>query len=188
MTIENQIYMDLKKGDVHAFQVVFDAYSANIFNLSLQILKSKVQAEEVVQETFFKLWFHREELDDAKELWPYIYVIAKRICFNQLRSLKYNQLAQQELIKNMTLSVEDSVHQLTEISNILQESVNLLPARQKQVWIMSREEGKSHKEIADELGISPNTVKNTIVQSLKTLRHTFKEADYLYFILFLFFI
>jgi len=45
MTIENQIYMDLKKGDVHAFQVVFDAYSANIFNLSFRILKSKVQAE-----------------------------------------------------------------------------------------------------------------------------------------------
>lgn len=187
MAIENHIYMDLKKGDVHAFQVVFDAYSTNIFNLSFQILKSKEQAEEVVQETFFKLWLQREELDDTKELWPYIYVIAKRICFNQLRSLKYNHLAQQELIKNMTLAAEDSVHQLTEIRNILQESVNLLPARQKQVWIMSREEGKSHKEIADELGISPNTVKNTIVQTLKTLRHTIKEADYLYFLFFLFF-
>ncbi|QBR13277.1 RNA polymerase sigma factor [Sphingobacterium sp. CZ-2] len=188
MTIQNQVYIDLRKGSIQAFQVVFDAYSANIYNLSFHILKNKEQAEEVVQETFLKVWMHREELDDAKDLWPYIYVIAKRICYNQLRSMKYDLLAQQELIKNMTVLAEDSAHQLSEINKILQESVDLLPERQKLVWIMSREEGKSHKEIADELGISPNTVKNTIVQTLKTLRHTFKKADYLYFFIFLFFL
>jgi len=188
MALSIQIYTDLKKGDIQAFQIIFDAYSAGIFNLAFRILKNREQAEEIVQETFLKLWINRQQVDDAKELWSYIYVIAKRLCFNQLRVMKYDMMAQQELIKNMTILSEDSSNSLAEIHKILKESVELLPERQRQVWIMSREEGKSYNEIADELGISPNTVKNTIVQTLKKLRHTFKMADYLYFFIYLLFI
>ena len=77
---------------------------------------------------------------------------------------------------------------LREMEQLLKDSVVKLPPRQQQVWIMSREEGKSHQEIAEELGISPNTVKNNIVQTLKTLRDVFRKADYLYLSLFFFFL
>ncbi|MGV6943497.1 RNA polymerase sigma factor [Sphingobacterium kyonggiense] len=186
MKIDMQIFKNLKNGDINAFQQVFDGYGQSIFNTAFKILKSKEQAEEIVQETFLKTWLNRREIDETKDIWPFIYVIAKRLCFNQLRSMKYDMLAQQELLRNMNENVEDSKILLLDIQHLLDESVKALPGRQRQVWIMSREEGKSHKEIAEELGISPNTVKNCLVQTLKTLRHTFKQADYIYLLLFFF--
>lgn len=184
MEICSQVLQDLKNGDRSAFKLVFDAYSPGIFELSYRILKSRELAEEIVQDTFIKLWLSRGNIDTSKNLWSFIYVISKRLCFNKLRSAKYDLLLQQELVHHMAIAVEDSKTQINELEQLLKHSVGLLPARQREVWQLSREEGLSHKEIADQLGISPNTVKNSLVQTLKYLRQHFKKADYLYFILF----
>ncbi|MGV3704348.1 MAG: RNA polymerase sigma factor [Arcticibacter sp.] len=184
MEICNQVRQDLKSGDRTAFKTVFDAYSPGIFVLSFGILKNKELAEEIVQETFIKLWLLRDTIDTSRNLWSFIYVIAKRMCFNKLRSARYDLLLQQELLQHMSGVVEDTKIQVNELKQLLQHSVGLLPARQREVWQLSREEGLSHKEIADQLGISPNTVKNSLVQTLKYLRQHFKKADYLYFFIF----
>lgn len=188
MEVCNQIREDFKAGNRSACKTVFDAYSPGIFELAYRILKSRELAEEVVQDTFIKLWLSRETIDTSKNLWSLTYVIAKRLCFNKLRSAKYDLLLQQELIHRMTLATEDNKTQVNEMEKLLKDSVELLPARQREVWQLSREEGLSHKEIADQLGISPNTVKNSLVQSLKYLRQHFKKADYLYFFIFSFFL
>lgn len=188
MAIEKHVLINFQQGDIPAFQLIFHTYSPLIYSLAFKILKNREQSEEIVQETFLKAWIHRESLDESKDPWPFFYVIAKRLCFNELRSLKYDTLAQKEILLQMQSENAQSNLLMMDIQQLLKESVALLPSRQQQVWIMSREEGKSHKEIAEELGISPNTVKNCLVQSLKTLRNTFKRADYLYFFLFLLFL
>ncbi|WP_256012736.1 RNA polymerase sigma factor [Desertivirga xinjiangensis] len=188
MEICSQVRQNLRSGDRSAFKLVFDTYSPGIFELSYKILKSRELAEEIVQDTFIKLWLSRENIDISRNLWSLIYVIAKRLCFNKLRSAKYDILLQQELVHHMSLAVEDSTTQVNELEQLLKHSVGLLPARQREVWQLSREEGLSHKEIADHLGISPNTVKNSLVQTLKYLRQHFKKADYLYFFIFLYFL
>lgn len=188
MEICSQVREDLKCGDRSAFKIVFETYSPGIFELALRILKSRDMADEIVQDTFIKLWLSRESIDTGKNLWSLIYVIAKRLCFNKLRSAKYDLLLQQELIRNMDISAEDNETHVHELEQLLQDSVGCLPARQREVWQLSREEGLSHKEIAERLGISTNTVKNNLVQTLKYLRQHFKKADYLYFLIFLHFV
>ncbi len=188
MSMNKHMYLKLKEGDLDAFQFVFNAYSAGVYNLAFRILKNKESAEEIVQETFLKVWTYRVSICEDKDIWPFIYVMAKRLCYNQLRRIKYNEEAQNELLHQMS-SLTESIHSnIIDIQQVLKESVDQLPLRQRQVWIMSREEGKSHREIADELGISQNTVKNSIVQTLKILRTAFREADLIYFIFFLFFL
>lgn len=187
MELGSRVYQQLRKGDLQAFREVFDTYSDRIYSVAYRILKNKEQAEEIVQEVFLKVWQNREKLDESKEIWPFLFVVAKRLCFNELRSIRYNVLAQRELMNHMKTIADDHPMDIRDMERLLQNSVVQLPARQRQVWIMSREEGKSHKEIADELGISPNTVKNNMVQTLKTLRDVFAKADYLYFFVFLFF-
>ncbi|MGO1597560.1 MAG: RNA polymerase sigma-70 factor [Sphingobacterium sp.] len=188
MELGNHVYQQLRKGNIQAFREVFDTYSDRIYSVAYRILKNREQAEEIVQETFLKVWQNREKLDETKAMWPFIFVVAKRLCFNQLRSIRYDVMAQKELIRNMKSIADDHPMDLRDMERLLQDSVVQLPARQRQVWIMSREQGKSHKEIADELGISPNTVKNNMVQTLKTLRDVFTKADYLYFFIFLYFV
>lgn len=188
MDLGTRVYQQLRKGDLEAFREVFHAYSDRVYAVAFRIHKNKEQAEEVVQEVFLKLWQNRADIDDHRSLWPLLFVIAKRICFNQLRSMRYDTQAQKEWFYRMEAATDEHQHSLREMERLLRDSVFHLPPRQRQVWIMSREEGKSHKQIAQELGISPNTVKNNLVQTLKTLKTVFRNADYLYFILFFFFL
>lgn len=188
MHLDHKVYQRLREGDMEAFRQIFDAFSGRIYTVALRILKEEQMADEVVQDTFIKLWQSREDVDPTKDLWPFLFVMAKRICFNELRALRYDSKAQKELLRRMNHLQEDHRMALREMEQLLKDSVVKLPPRQQQVWIMSREEGKSHQEIAEELGISPNTVKNNIVQTLKTLRDVFRKADYLYLPLFFFFL
>src|SRR5690606_38589458 len=177
----------MKDGDEAAFKELYTAYSPGIFSLGYKVLKNREWAEEVVQETFLKLWIHREEVDTEKSLWPYLYVIGKRICFNKLRDLKYDQKAVKELYLNIVLAEEDNKVHYNELQSLLNGAVAQLSERQRLVWKMSREEGFTHQQIADELGLSTHTVKNHIVQILKFLRNGLKKSDYIYFWLFFYF-
>ncbi|NGF57141.1 RNA polymerase sigma-70 factor [Parapusillimonas sp. SGNA-6] len=171
----------LKCGDEAAFRELYIAYSPSIFSLGYKVLKNKEWAEEVVQETFLKLWIHREEVDTEKSIWPYLYVIGKRICFNKLRTLRYDQQAVKELYLNSVLMEEENKVSYNELNTLLRHSVEQMPERQRTIWKMSREEGFTHQQIADKLGLSAHTVKNHIVQALKFLRNGLEKSDYLYF-------
>lgn len=169
----------LVNGDPNAFKVIYSTYSSDIFKISKCILKNDSWAEEIVQETFLKLWLTKETIEEGKTLWPFIYVTAKHLCFNKLRSIKQDQKAMAELFIAAETFKNEDAYSLTEIKSILNKSVCKFTSQQKKIWKLSREEGYSHKQIAEELNISNNTVKNHLVSALKALRLDFINADYL---------
>jgi len=176
-----EILLQIKQGDKAAFRMLYDTYSPLVFDLAHKLLKDTAVAEEIVQDCFVKIWGSREQIRIDQDIWPLIYVTAKRLCYNQLR---HARVAQKYLGQVESIAVNDVQEKLDlrELESQLERSIAKLPEQQKTALRLSRMEGYSHQQIASEMGISPNTVKNHITQALKSLRKTLTQADYNYLI------
>ncbi|MFD2554263.1 RNA polymerase sigma-70 factor [Sphingobacterium tabacisoli] len=181
-TITKGILLRIKQGDRLAFRSLYDAYAPLLYDLGFRLLRDTAAAEELVQDCFVKVWATREEIREGQDLWPLIYVMAKRLCFNQLR---HARVTKRYLVQVTDVQVNDVEQRLDvrELESHLEHSIESLPEQQKRALRLSRLEGYSHQQIAVEMGISPNTVKNHITQALKNLRKTLPQADYNYLLL-----
>lgn len=167
-------------GDEAAFAAVYDCYAQKVYRAALRFLKDTAQSEEVVQEVFIQLWIYRDKLDADRNLWLYIFVITKRLSLNMLRQAHRASNATEKLLLQTEVAVnntEDFVIQ-HDIEQFTEKIIEQLPPQQKLIFQLSRVEGLTHKEIADQLHISPNTVKNHMTDALKKLKAQLKYADF----------
>jgi RNA polymerase sigma-70 factor (family 1) len=186
--IDNHDIQRLIAGDESAFSTIYERYSEKVYRLAFRFLKDKAQSEEIVQETFINLWLSREKLDSAGNIWLYLYVIAKRLSLNALRQISKSATLTEKLLIHITEArntTEEGI-MADDLENAIDKIIDRLPKQQQLVFKLSRIEGLSHKEIAAQLHISPNTVKNHMVEALKTLRSHLKYADLTYFMVLLF--
>jgi RNA polymerase sigma-70 factor (family 1) len=167
-----QILSDLINGCKIAFESVYEMYAKRVYNLAFLFLKDSGWSEDVLQEVFIKLWHNREKLDVNGNLWLYIYVLVKRESLNKLRSLKRSEDCFDKLWNNISHLADCSHEKLVakELSDTINKLLIELPAKQRNVFILSRIEGLSHKEISEQLNISQNTVKNHMVNALRTIK------------------
>lgn len=179
----------LMAGDESAFAAVYEWYGEKVYRLAFRFLKDQAYSEEIVQETFIKLWLTKDKLDPQRDLWLYLFVIAKRLSINTLRQHYQSANAFEQLAIRMA-----EIHNVTEeeiiahdLEQFTQKILQKLPKQQQQIFKMSRLEGLTHKEIAERLRISPNTVKNHMVEALKTLKSYLKYADFMCLILLYFY-
>jgi len=171
-------------GDESVFTLVYELYSEKVYRLAFKFLKDREQSEEIVQETFINLWTSREKLDSSGNIWLYLFVIAKRLSLNALRqSARAVHLSDEVLLDLMQAhnGTEEEVlaHDLEQYTERI---IQKLPRQQQLVFKLSRIDGLSHKEIAEQLHISPNTVKNHMVEALKTLKLNLKYSDLIFFL------
>ncbi len=163
----------LKKGDVLAFDTIYQKYCRRLFGFVLKYVKQKDDAEEIVQEVFVKIWESRHKIDVFSSFDSFLFTIAYNSTISLLRKRvtekKYVDFLisqQQEYIVNDS-SVEI---QFNELNDKVQLLLNELTPRQKEIFQLSRVEGLTHEEIAKKLNISANTVKNHMVTVLSFLR------------------
>jgi len=179
----------LKSGQEAALKLLFDRYSDDVYSIAYSVLKDPFESEDVVQEVFIKVWNARFQLDETGNIWSFIYIITKRLALNKLRDLKVQ-------IKNQVVLFETNFAQIGSSDNntLVQEILALehevlekLPEQQRKVYVLSRVEGLTYKEIAGQMNIAPNTVKNHIIQALKTFKKHFQRFGYPLFLFFLHF-
>lgn len=168
----------LQLGDEAAFRIVFDRYSGKLYSFSYRFLKDKEQCQEVIQEVFINFWLSRARLDSQYPLAPYLYTITRRLTLNALRSIATSQSAIETLWKNSRKESNETeeVVLLDDLERFTEEVLARLPKQQQLVFRMSRQRELSYDEIAEELHISRNTVKNHLVAALKTLRTQLHKA------------
>nr|WP_321411964.1 RNA polymerase sigma-70 factor [uncultured Carboxylicivirga sp.] len=179
----------LHGGDMDAFDLIFDKYGNRLFAFAISYLKSKEEAEELVQDVFLKLWENKSKLKKESSLKSYLFTIAYHKMCNLFRQKQQHDkyILSEEYKKEGTINLEEQI-EFKETLNEIDKIIDLLPQRQKQIFIKSRKEGKSSREIAEELQISPATVDNQISTALKFLRKHIPEANLgliLYYFLFL---
>ncbi len=172
-TDEKHLFSLIADGDTNAFTEIFHKYNSRIYPFVLKMINSDYQAEEIVQEVFLNLWNKRENLRDIRSPQAYIFTMATNRTLNQMKRISNES----RLIQEVTVAMR-SVHITTieewmdgkETEHLLHDAINLLPPQRQRVYKLSREEGKSYKEIAEELNISPSTVKNHLVEAAHSIK------------------
>lgn len=155
-----------------AFDRIYELYSHKLFSFVLKIVKNNDEAEDIVQEVFVRIWESRDKLDEYKLLNSYIFAIAYNNSIDLIRK-RINSSKYLEHLRNSNIIQENSnpisEFEYNELSNQIERLIFNLPNRQKEVYQLHREKGLSYAEIAEQLGISKNTVENHMVKALKYL-------------------
>lgn len=176
---DNGLVLLLQKGNVKAFDSLFDVYSQKLFGFALKYFKNESDAEELVQEVFVKVWENRQTLKSELSFKSYLFTIA----LNQIRkhfnkkatSLRYLESLQNEpeFIENQAILESDYESALNQINLIIEQ----MPPRRREIFMKSKLEGKSSKEIAAELNISAGTVDNQVSEALRFIRSHLKSEN-----------
>ncbi|SEN07617.1 RNA polymerase sigma-70 factor, ECF subfamily [bacterium A37T11] len=168
-----------------AFAELYERYWDKLFSVALHTLSSPEDAEEVVQDLFTKIWNIREKLVIEKEPGAYLAAAVKYQVISRLRIRKRRMALEKEQPIDLTALSEDSTTlylREKEIMEELERGIQLLPQKCQLVFRLSREQGLSTQEIADELKISTNTVENHLTKALRILREYFKKSFFLFFL------
>lgn len=179
----------IKEDDAEAFDKLFGQYAKRLYYFALGYLKSKFEAEEIVQEVFFKIWQNRKFLNPELSFKGYIFKIAYRQITETFRKYSQEQLYRDEIIL-LTLGHDNNLEERSDYNSLLElieTIVSSLPPRQKDIFIKRKQQGMPVKEIAQVLGISPKTVENHLTEALKTLKSGLSKentAGLLFFSLF----
>lgn len=186
--IERKLIQALKESSIEAFDKIYQIYSKRLFAYSIQFTKSPEEAEEIVQDVFVRLWQNRENIQQNETLQALLFIIAKNYLINAYRS-KVNHPIYEEYIYHLNeLSVNNTHSNLEyeEFLKILYKEINKLPLTQQKIVTLSRLKQLSIKEIAIELSLSEQTIKNQLSLGLKVLKENLKKI--LLTIILLFFI
>jgi len=176
--ITRELFVRLKKGDILAYDQIYHMYSHKLYSFVFRILKDEADSEDIIQEVFIKIWELREKLDDHKLLNSLIFTIAYNNSISLIRkkisSSKYREhLRNASVIQFQDNSFSDI--EFDELNRHVERLIESLPERQKRVYLSHREKGLTYPEIAEEMGISRNTVENHMVKTLKYLRQNLKN-------------
>jgi RNA polymerase sigma factor (sigma-70 family) len=165
------------KGDDHfAFNTLFDRYWKKLYQTALARLGDEIVAQDIVQEIFIKIWQRRESLDVRTSLENYLQGSVRLSVISHFRSKKVSDLQLQNALERVKL-LEDSIDSLTdyiEMEKTLEEAVSSMPEMLKKVYLL-RSENHSVKEIAGQLGLADQTVKNYIAEVSRRLRIVISE-------------
>jgi len=169
----------LKNGSEEAFRKLFDLYHQDIYKYSFSLLKSKDFAEENVQETFLKVWLHRENIALEKSFRAYLFTIARNLAFNVLNKVANDATLREEVFYTSQKSHDkgDYLIREEECKKLRKKAIKQLPPKRKKIFKMSRKQGKTYEEISKELGISVSTVKNQMSKALESLRIYLRNHD-----------
>jgi RNA polymerase sigma-70 factor (ECF subfamily) len=177
----HELMLSLQKGEKPAFEEIYNDFFGVIYHLSLHYLHDAKVSEEIVQDSFMKLWEIHETLNDRFNIRNFLYTITKNNCLNYLRNQKI-ALRHQENIKYLEMQFNyEALEKLgnyiefEELRNKVSCAIESLPADLKETFKLSRFEELHYKEIADKQSISVKTVEARMTKALRILRLELKD-------------
>jgi RNA polymerase sigma-70 factor (ECF subfamily) len=169
----------LANGDQFAIEELYNYYYPRLYNFSKSILKIEDGIDDILQEVFIKIWINRAKITKADSFNSFIYTISKNLLLNELRR-KLNMQKFRDKIAKLAIAKEYSLIELaeyTELKERIELAINELPDRQKEIFILSRLNGFSHKEIAAQLAIRTKTVEYHISKASNYIKYKLKNLD-----------
>lgn len=174
---ESVFVSGLSKGNLVAFNALYREYSSRLYRFAYGYLKNDAEAEELVQEVFTIIWEKRAELKEELSFRSFLFTIAFNLIRKHFRTRTYLNIYLKSISgtgKDNSTSqkiVHDSLHQY------ITTLVERLPQRRREIFIKSRFEGKSIKQIAEELQLSHKTIENQLTDALRFLRMNLNLED-----------
>ncbi|MBN9384933.1 MAG: RNA polymerase sigma-70 factor [Chitinophagaceae bacterium] len=167
-----QWLQQIAEGNQEAFKTLFDMYWDHIYTVAFVLTKSANMAEDMVQDIFLKIWQQRQKLATVEKLESYFFIVARNHIYTCLQKQRKEQAFRKDLLEWFSGNDATPEQQLLfkESTQLLAEAISRLTPQQQAIYKMTREEGLTHEQVAEQLHISPNTVRNHIVASLKIIR------------------
>ncbi len=162
--------------DYTSFNEIFNLYYPRLCAYVYEITQNTTASEDIVQEVFIRLWKGRKEINIKGDIFNYLLKACKNASLNFLRSESSRRKNLEEIPKKETINNLDFIEE-QEFVDFVQQCIDLLPQRSKQVFLMSRFEGLKQQEIAEKLGTSIKTIKNQIWKSLQYLKSCLQEKE-----------
>lgn len=169
---ERSLILRLTEGDEDAFCELYATYKNRLIYFAMRFLKSREYAEDVFQDAFTVVWQSRRFINPDASFSSYLYTIMRNRILNQLRNAANEEKLKESILSQALDYTEDTKREvmLNDLKSLISHALQQLTPRQREIFEMSREAQFSHKEIADKLGISVNTVQEHISTSLKLIR------------------
>jgi RNA polymerase sigma-70 factor (ECF subfamily) len=175
---ERELFARMANGDQQAFTKIFYHYTQRIYGFILSKTKSEELTEEIVQEVFIKVWEKRVEINDVLSPQAYIMNMALNKMYDFLRKMASEEKLKQQVwtsIQSYSNITEETLD-LHESQELLNEAIEQLPPQQKKIFILSRQQGLSHQQIAEELKLSPKTVNNHLTEALRFIKNYLQKT------------
>jgi len=168
-----QYLADWVSGDERAFKKVFDFYLPRLVTFSFKSLKNLEDAEELSLNVMLNIWKYKSNVHAIVDFEDYLFgMLRNQIARHYRKKLLVTEDMDMIPLHNLG-SVDHPEFSLKELQIRYTAALNQLPEKQREIFVLSREQGMSQKQIAHEKGLSVNTVNNQITTSLKFMRKQF---------------
>lgn len=183
------LYIDftkrIRQGDETAFEHLFKLYYQQLVGFARVYVKQTDISEEIVQETFIKIWEIRSSLDETQSLKAFLYRCVHNNCINYVKKTENLQRLKVEYAREITSRIQiiqeetgDNYFDLMALNDLeikVQETIDKLPSQCREVFILCRLKGLSYQQISQHLNISVNTVKTHLLRAMNRLRSKFEN-------------
>jgi RNA polymerase sigma-70 factor (ECF subfamily) len=169
---DKDLLIKLREGDELAFRELYVRHNRQVLAFAIHLTHSAVDAEDILQDTFLRLWTSRAQLPDIERVDNYIFMIARNRTMDHLRKVALQQRLIDQIWANISETSEEPAQQLDvrESKQLIHQALEALSPQKQTVFRLSRHQGLSHEEIAQQLGLSKSRVKNLLVETLKHIR------------------
>lgn len=178
--VEVKLLKLLRAGDADAFQQLYNKYHAALYAYIIRFVKIPALAEDVLQDVFIKIWEIRKNVDPTLSFQAYLYRISRNSVFKLIKKIAADKELRNELASYMNAGAKEADVQLQwhQYEQILETAVNQLPPQRQNIFKLCRHEGKKYEEVAAELHISRNTVKEHMVLAVRFIKdYVYQHAD-----------
>lgn len=179
-----ELYALLKAGDKVAYTEIYNRYFSLLYLHALKRLRDEEAARDLIQDLFATLWLKRDVLTTKTNLSNYLYTAVRNGVFNFIAHQKVASRYISELPDKVEPSecITDHLARERQLAALIEKEIAELPEKMREIFLLSRVEGLSHKEIAARLGISELTVKTQVKNALRILRGKLGFIIYFIFI------
>lgn len=170
-TEETKLFEKINKGNIQAFESLFHRYYGYLCLYATKILNNPDAAEEIVQDFFVRLWEKREQLSIDTSVKNYFFRSVKNLCINHIKHNRIKAKHAEKVLTGMGANTSfEEVYVEFDLELKIEESIQALPEKRREIFRLSREEGLKYREIAEKLNLSIKTVETQMSLAIKTLR------------------
>lgn len=166
-----ELLLQIAEGDQQAYAAVFHLYRERIYSLAFHITSSVPASEEIVQDTFLKVWQQQQTLPDIKDFDSWLFIVARNHTYTTLKKMARDAtIPLPEEYEPADMATIEAVMDEKEFRSILTEALERLSPQQKEVYYLLKEVGMTREAVAARLGLSPETVKVHLARAMRSVR------------------
>lgn len=179
--LEVNLLQRIAEGDERAFRKLIEIYNPILFPGINKIIRDPHVCEDLMQETYLRIWLYRDKLPRIENPRAWILKIAYLRAFSYLRAIRNQTILKENLAQKNPGASNDMQEAIdfNTLNKLVATAVSKLPVQQKRIYQLSREGDYSQNEIAEMLGLAPQTVKNTMGRAIQFIRDYISKSGYL---------